>query len=161
MVWHWRGWSTAHLIASGLGSLHVVEPLLGGVYAGHARRISAAAAVSVLALGAVVARWSTEASLAHAVSSGAGDTVAKAEPDGHTLLLVSSGTAVSAALFQSLPFDTLKAFTEETNGANLQADASVYELATRHSIPVQLHLSGAVANKLTAATATCAFRPLT
>ena len=25
----WRGWSTAHLIASGLASLHVVEPLLG------------------------------------------------------------------------------------------------------------------------------------
>ena len=24
----WRGWSTAHLISSGLGSLHVVEPLL-------------------------------------------------------------------------------------------------------------------------------------
>lgn len=24
----WRGWSTAHLIAAGLGSLHVVEPLL-------------------------------------------------------------------------------------------------------------------------------------
>ena len=24
----WRGWSTAHLIASGLGSLHVIEPLL-------------------------------------------------------------------------------------------------------------------------------------
>ena len=24
----WRGWSTAHLVASGLGSLHVVEPLL-------------------------------------------------------------------------------------------------------------------------------------
>jgi predicted O-methyltransferase YrrM len=24
----WRGWSTAHLIASGLGTLHVVEPLL-------------------------------------------------------------------------------------------------------------------------------------
>lgn len=41
----------------------------------------------------------------------AGDLVARAEPDGHTLLLVSSGTAVSAALFQSLPFDTLKAFT--------------------------------------------------
>ena len=40
----------------------------------------------------------------------AGDLVARAEPDGHTLLLVSSGTAVSAALFQSLPFDTLKDF---------------------------------------------------
>ena len=40
----------------------------------------------------------------------AGETVARAEPDGHTLLLVSSGTAVSAALFKSLPFDTLADF---------------------------------------------------
>lgn len=40
----------------------------------------------------------------------AGDLVARAEPDGHTLLLVSSGTAVSAALFNKLPFDTLKDF---------------------------------------------------
>jgi len=36
--------------------------------------------------------------------------VAKAEPDGHTLLLVSSGTAVSAALFKTLPFDTVRDF---------------------------------------------------
>ena len=40
----------------------------------------------------------------------AGETVARAEPDGHTLLLVSSGTAVSAALFKALPFDTLGDF---------------------------------------------------
>ena len=40
----------------------------------------------------------------------AGEMVAKAEPDGHTLLLISSGTAVSAALFKTLPFDTLKDF---------------------------------------------------
>ena len=40
----------------------------------------------------------------------AGEVVAKSEPDGHTLLLVSSGTAVSAALFKQLPFDTLKDF---------------------------------------------------
>ncbi len=40
----------------------------------------------------------------------AGDAVAKADPDGHTLLLMSNGTAVSAGLFKSLPFDTLKDF---------------------------------------------------
>ena len=41
----------------------------------------------------------------------AGEMVARAEPDGHTMLLISSGTAVSASLFKSLPFDTLKDFT--------------------------------------------------
>ena len=35
----------------------------------------------------------------------AGEIVAKAEPDGHTLLLMSNGTAVSAGLFRSLPFN--------------------------------------------------------
>jgi tripartite-type tricarboxylate transporter receptor subunit TctC len=40
----------------------------------------------------------------------AGDAVAKAEPDGHTLLLMSNATAVSAGLFKSLPFDTARDF---------------------------------------------------
>jgi len=40
----------------------------------------------------------------------AGDTVAKSEPDGHTLLLMSNGTAVSAGLFKSLPFDPMRDF---------------------------------------------------
>ena len=40
----------------------------------------------------------------------AGDAVAKAEPDGHTLLLMSNGTAVSTGLFKSLPFDALRDF---------------------------------------------------
>ncbi len=40
----------------------------------------------------------------------AGDLVAKSDPDGHTLLLMSNGTAVTAGLFKSLPFDTLRDF---------------------------------------------------
>lgn len=41
----------------------------------------------------------------------AADTVARAEPDGHTLFLMSNGTAVTAGLFKSLPYDTVKDFT--------------------------------------------------
>lgn len=40
----------------------------------------------------------------------AGEAVARSPADGHTLLLVSSGSAVSAALFKALPFDTQKDF---------------------------------------------------
>jgi tripartite-type tricarboxylate transporter receptor subunit TctC len=40
----------------------------------------------------------------------AGELVARAEPDGHTLLLMSNGTAVSAGLFRKLPFDAQKDF---------------------------------------------------
>ena len=40
----------------------------------------------------------------------AGEQVARSEPDGHTVLLISSGTAVSASLFKTLPFDTVKDF---------------------------------------------------
>ena len=40
----------------------------------------------------------------------AGEAVAKSAADGHTLLLISSGTAVSESLFKSLPFDTVKDF---------------------------------------------------
>lgn len=41
----------------------------------------------------------------------AANTVAKASPDGYTLLLMSNGTAVSANLFKKLPYDTQKDFT--------------------------------------------------
>jgi tripartite-type tricarboxylate transporter receptor subunit TctC len=41
----------------------------------------------------------------------AANTVAKADPDGYTLLLISNGTAVSANLFKKLPYDTLTDFT--------------------------------------------------
>ena len=38
------------------------------------------------------------------------EIVAKAEPDGHTLLLLNNAHAVSAALFKSLPYDTVRDF---------------------------------------------------
>jgi len=37
----------------------------------------------------------------------AAETVAHADPDGHTLLLLTNGNAVSQALFMSLPYETL------------------------------------------------------
>ena len=40
----------------------------------------------------------------------AGEQVTRADPDGHTLLLMSNGTAVSAGLFRKLPFDPRKDF---------------------------------------------------
>ena len=38
------------------------------------------------------------------------DIVAKAPPDGHTLLIASVGMAVNEALYQKLPYDTLRDF---------------------------------------------------
>ncbi|WP_439517111.1 tripartite tricarboxylate transporter substrate binding protein [Hydrogenophaga sp.] len=40
----------------------------------------------------------------------AAESVARAEPDGHSLFLMSNGTAVTAGLFKSLPFDTVRDF---------------------------------------------------
>jgi tripartite-type tricarboxylate transporter receptor subunit TctC len=40
----------------------------------------------------------------------AAQAVTQAKPDGYTLFLVSNGTAVSASLFKSLPFDPVKDF---------------------------------------------------
>jgi 2',3'-cyclic-nucleotide 2'-phosphodiesterase (5'-nucleotidase family) len=51
------------------------------------------------------------------------------------------------------PIDALQAYTEETSGANLQADAAV-DILTGNGIPVDLHLSGAMSNRLVAADAT-------
>ena len=41
----------------------------------------------------------------------AAEIVAKSEPDGYTLLLMSNANAVSAGLFKALPFDPVKDFT--------------------------------------------------
>jgi 2',3'-cyclic-nucleotide 2'-phosphodiesterase (5'-nucleotidase family) len=60
-----------------------------------------------------------------------------ATPIGHTLV----------------PLDALHAYTEETNGANLQADSAVFELA-QSGIFVDGHLSGAMTNSRVANGAT-------
>ena len=51
------------------------------------------------------------------------------------------------------PIDALEAYTQETNGANLQADAAVAELAS-NGITVDFHLSGAMSNRKVADAAT-------
>jgi 2',3'-cyclic-nucleotide 2'-phosphodiesterase (5'-nucleotidase family) len=58
----------------------------------------------------------------------------------------------------TVPIDALQAFTQETNAANLQADASVYELAKNGITDVDVHISGAMTNK---AVATLAPYPVT
>src|SRR5512134_471879 len=40
----------------------------------------------------------------------ASETVAKAEPDGYTLLFITNGNAVSESLFKSLPYNSVKDF---------------------------------------------------
>ncbi|NLF13932.1 MAG: bifunctional metallophosphatase/5'-nucleotidase, partial [Anaerolineaceae bacterium] len=53
-----------------------------------------------------------------------------------------------------VPITALTAYTEETNGANLQADAAVWELEVNNGIDVDFHLSGAMSNRAVAASAT-------
>jgi tripartite-type tricarboxylate transporter receptor subunit TctC len=48
----------------------------------------------------------------------AGGIVAGAAPDGHTLMLTSSAIAVSAALYDKLPYDTVKDFSGVTQVAS-------------------------------------------
>ena len=54
-----------------------------------------------------------------------------------------------------VPIDALLAYTQETNGANLQADSAVFELID-NGIAVDLHLSGAMSNRKVADGATAA-----
>jgi len=55
----------------------------------------------------------------------------------------------------TIPIDAVDAYTQETNGANLQADASVWKLRDS-GIDVDFHLSGAMDKRKIADTATIA-----
>lgn len=84
-------------------------------------------------------------------TSTAEDAATKAIVDPYVAQInVYNGTVVGQT---TVPIDTMLAFTQETNGANLQADASMYELGT-HGITPDFHLSGAMTNKLMASGAT-------
>lgn len=48
--------------------------------------------------------------------------------------------------YTTVPIDALDAYTEETNGANLQADSATWALG-QHGVDVDFHLSGAMSNR--------------
>ena len=66
-----------------------------------------------------------------------------------TLLTAYNATVIGQT---ETPIDTLLAYTQETNGANLQADASVWKLA-KEGITADLYLAGANTNRKIAAAA--------
>ena len=79
------------------------------------------------------------------------DAAIKAIVDPYAALLtVYNNTEIGQT---EVPIDTLQAFTQETNGANLQADASVYVLE-KNGVQVDFHLSGAMTNRKIADSAT-------
>ena len=84
--------------------------------------------------------------------STAEDAAVKAIVDPYATVLAAYNDKVVGQT--TAPIDALKAFTEETNAANLQADASVFELAKNGITDVDFHLSGAMTNRKVADAAT-------
>jgi len=79
------------------------------------------------------------------------DPAIKAIVDPYATLLASyNNTEIGET---EVPIDALSAYTQETNGANLQADAAVWKLK-EEGIDVDFHLSGAMTNSKIANTAT-------
>ncbi len=79
----------------------------------------------------------------------ASDIVALVQPY-QDLITAYNNTPVGST---TAPIDTNAAFIQETNGANLQADAAVWKLE-KEGTQVDFHLSGAMTNKLIADSAT-------
>ncbi len=114
-------------------------------------------------LGEVVLGVRAKAGGGYEVVSQAGQYIAvtmSTPEDADTKAIVDPYAAALASYYNKVvgqtttPIDTLQAFTQETNGANLQADASVWELASKGITDVDVHLSGAMTNKLMASGAT-------
>jgi 2',3'-cyclic-nucleotide 2'-phosphodiesterase (5'-nucleotidase family) len=88
-------------------------------------------------------------------------SIALADPEDATLVAMAKPYVDLLAAYNNTllgqterPIDALQAYTQETNGANLQADAAVWELEDLNGIPVDFHLSGAMSNRKVADGAT-------
>lgn len=78
----------------------------------------------------------------------AAEQVVRSDPDGYTILLISSGTAVSAALFKTLPFDTVKDFTPVSKLASFDLVLAVSEAGRFKTYPELLAYARANPGKL-------------
>jgi 5'-nucleotidase/UDP-sugar diphosphatase len=113
-------------------------------------------------LGEIVLGMRPDGEGGYEVASRAGRyiTIALSDPEDATLVAMAQPYVTLLAAYNNTvigqtewPIDALQAYTQETNGANLQADASVFELED-NGIPVDFHLSGAMTNKKVADGAT-------
>ncbi len=119
----WRLLSAAFLasVTAGLVSTHAVSAQTGPVYPSKPIRIvvpfSPGSASDILArfIGPKLHEaWGQQVVPDNRSSAGgtvAGGIVAAATPDGHTLMLTSSAFAGSAALYDKLPYDSVKDFS--------------------------------------------------
>src|SRR5262245_64880318 len=71
----------------------------------------------------------------------ASSAIAKAAPDGYTLLMVSAGHAATAAMFTKLPYDTLKDFAGVSRIANVGVKSVKDLVALAKAKPGQLNFS--------------------
>ncbi len=129
--------TSKHLLWSLLGSLFAAQLALAQTYPSKPIKIvvpnaaGGAADITARTVGQVVAQTIGQSVIIENKPSAggivAGEQVARSEPDGHTVLLISSGTAVSASLFKALPFDTLKDFAPVTTLATFDLGLVVSE----------------------------------
>ena len=82
----------------------------------------------------------------------AGELVARAEPDGHILLLMTNATAVSAGLFRKLPFDAMKDFAPISLLGTFDLAIVVPEASKLRTLADLLALARAQPGKLNIAT---------
>ncbi len=83
----------------------------------------------------------------------ASEIVAKANPDGHTLLMNALGHAANVSLYRKLPYDTLKDFTPIILGADVPIVLAVHASVQAKSVSELVALARAKKGGLNCATA--------